>query len=54
MISQPFKTFEPCPKGWSFPSQGVLPKLELKLPTVKVTWGSSREIKIRLLDSMGV
>ena len=35
MISQLLKTLEPCPKGWSFPSQGVIPKLELKLPTVR-------------------
>ena len=51
MTSQPLKTFELCPKGWSFPSQGVLPNLELKLPTVNVTWGFSREIRIRHLNS---
>ena len=39
MISQTLKTFEPCPKGWRFPSQGVLPKLELKLPTVRAPLG---------------
>ena len=51
MTSQPLKTFELCPKGWSFPSQGVLPNLEMKLPTVNVTWGFSREIRIRHLNS---
>ena len=51
MTSQPLKTFELCPKGWSFTSQGVLPNLELKLPTVNVTWGFSREIRIRHLNS---
>ena len=51
MSSQTLKTFELCPKGWSFPLQGVLPKLELKLPTVNVTWGFSREIRIRHLNS---
>lgn len=51
MTAQPLKTFELCPKGWSFPLQGMLSKLELKLPTVSVTCGSSREIRIRHLNS---
>ena len=42
-----------CPNAPSFPSQGELPKLELMLPTVKVTWGCCSGTRIRCLKSKG-
>ena len=57
VISQPLKTFELCPKGWSFPSQGVLPKLQLKLPTVRAPLGelgSDYSIHGSMWESLGL